>query len=509
MKRYQTLFIALLTAWICGVSSSSFGSECETTRYLLKQRKSHYLFDGHDALSRPDIQEFTDSAHYPLRLHYVPSTDPQRVARLLELLERAWENQVLGMGFDAPPTDRLRGGDSKYDVYLTDVFNESAITISEESDGPDVNDVRPSFILIDVNTSQSDEQVVLEHEFQHALQFGIDSEASLFLFEASAVYMETLAYPEILNYEEVLIDYQSWPNAPFFTDGIQWQDKTGVVSYYEYGGFLFLMYLDEMYGEGEGSFIAALWKSGQNSEEGINEPDFLDILIDQGRDLPAIILDFATWRSLVDVWTQPDAGPSKASAWSGETNLMRTTLTHDNLPVEDLTFGNKNQLFEGGCLAFDYFGTSDEETLFIDARMSNETALSDSLGFAVAFFDDEERLLSSRIWLPQEVQWPFEIQVPADNYVIFSLCEVSGQWDTEDELKSIDLVLYFGDAYPTERDGGVMIDAGTQKEVPPAPVETPGCSCQTTSRRGFSFLSILVFCFYSFQRKLRGQFLQG
>ncbi len=289
MRLHRSLWVALLVLWVCGGSLPSLSNECETTRLINEQRKGHVLFNDHDSLSRPQIQEFTDSAYYPMRLHYSASTSPERVTRLIEILDRAWENQVLGMGFDEPPTDRLRGGDSKYDIYLTAVFNESAITISEESDGPDANDVRPSFILMDVNTAQVDEQVVLEHEFQHALQFGIDSEASLFLFEASAVYMETLAYPETLNYEEVLIDYQSWPNAPFFTDGIKWQDETGVISYYEYGGFLFLMYLDETFGEGDGSFIATLWKRGQNSVEGINEPDFLDVLVDQGRDLPTRI----------------------------------------------------------------------------------------------------------------------------------------------------------------------------------------------------------------------------
>ena len=46
-----------------------------------------------------------------------------------------------------------------------------------------------------------------------------------------------------------------------------------------------MMYLDETYGDGDGRYIADLWRNAQNAIPGINEPDFIDAMGEQMIDL--------------------------------------------------------------------------------------------------------------------------------------------------------------------------------------------------------------------------------
>ena len=343
---------------------SSHASECKTLESLRKARNRSSLFNDPDIEPRPALAAFTDSDRFPIRLHHRESVSSERTNRLIQILEAAWDHQVLEMGFESPPSDGDRGGGSHYDVYLTSVLNQSAMTVAEtatEEAGPDG---LTSFIVIDEGTPVVEEGAVLEHEFQHALQFGMDSQASLFLFEASAVYMEVLSHPQVDNYQEVLMAYQSWPNAAFFTDGVQWQEQTSVFSYYEYGGALLMMYLDETYGDGDGRYIADLWRNAQNAIPGINEPDFIDAMGEQMIDLKDLPLDFIIWRSLVGIWAQDGDGPARGHEWSGDVHLNRMTIAEASLPITEFVFDLKSKLHKGGCLVFDAFASSENLTLF-------------------------------------------------------------------------------------------------------------------------------------------------
>jgi hypothetical protein len=474
------LYFVLCVSFLFGGLYSQESRACETLQRLRQHRDGSDFLNIKSGLQRPAVQTFLDSDIYPLRVHGSNATSMARLERFVQMLEMAWERQVIDMGFDAPLSDGEAGGSTFYDVYLTSVFNQSAVTVAESVSETLDGTAMPSFILIDAQTLEEEEGLIIEHEFQHALQFAMDPLASFFLFEASAVYMESIAYPQNLKYEEVLQDYQDWPNASFFTDGVQWQDQTGVISYYEYGGVLFLIYLEETYGDNDGTFISELWQLGKNSEGEENEPDFIDVLRSKELDLSLLLLDFSVWRALVNVWAQSDEGPHNGAAWSGNSNMARFTLTPSGFSDPILSFGLKDQLYHAGCLAFDYFSNDQETTLFLDVLLENEQkSWLDELGLSAAFFDSEERLVASWSKLPQEVSWPFEIQVPYNQYIVFSLCDVSAQWDTEDSLVPMDFQLYIGDSLPLEVNDAGNFDEPDIVTGQTSPIDETGCNCDS------------------------------
>ena len=130
-----------------------------------------------------------------------------------------------------------------------------------------------------------------------------------------------------------------------------------------------------------------------------------------------------------------------------------------------------------------------------------------SLGIAVALFDDDERLLSVNKTSPDTVVWPFEITIPAYQYMILAICDSSGTWDTEDQLEAIDLSLYVGNEPPREANDGEMTDAGIVTSPPPNETPPPGCKCETYPERGVLLGTSLLGSNCS--ENLKGRFLRG
>jgi hypothetical protein len=168
-----------------------------------------------------------------------------------------------------------------------------------------------------------------------------------------------------------------------------------------------------------------------------------------------------------------------------------------------MSFSLKDQLYTAGCLAFDYFSSGQETTLYLEPFLDNEAWMSeDLLGLSSSFFDDEEQLISSWQKLPQEISWPFDFTVPYNQYVIFSLCDVSGQWDTEDDVMPINLQLYLGESLPSQ-----VIDAGYSEEpdvTEPEPglTDETGCSCDSQASTPMWFPMLWLFICLAMRRRV-------
>lgn len=471
---------------LCAILASAqvrANSRCKTIETLHAQRASGFLFDAADTLDRPQTPFFVDSDSVDLRVHYELETQQEDAASVLALFEGAWARQVTGLGYLPPADDGNAGGNGRLDIYLTALPEPNAMTVAESLVNTEHGWQKTSFILFDVGISATQRPLSVEHEFQHALQFATDYLESLFFFEASAVFMETLAYPEDDTYTEVIADYQQWPNAPFYADGIQWETQTGRASFYEYGGVLFLMYLDEVHGAGDGQLIAELWQGSRENEGTTNEPDFLDVLVAKGVDLSTSLADFSTWRALVNVYAQEDIGPQAGAGWSGDAILRSQTITAEALKTPLFEFGNENGLYRGGCLPFTYLAQDTSVTLQINLE-SNESNFSvdNDISLSGVFFDGEENLTSRWEATAAQLYWPYDVYVPADTTFLFTLCDATGNWDADDEPIYLNVSLLIGDADnppemqpQTEPDAEVHVDENGTPGEPDAQ-----CACQAT-----------------------------
>src|SRR5262249_10126937 len=82
-----------------------------------------------DTLTSLDLSgsvKLIDTDHF--RIHYTltgeDATDEDFAAKVAETMEIVWSVEIDQLGWPAPPTDGILGGDSRLDVYLTDILDD-------------------------------------------------------------------------------------------------------------------------------------------------------------------------------------------------------------------------------------------------------------------------------------------------------------------------------------------------------------------------------------------------
>lgn len=153
---------------------------------------------------------------------------PDYIDGVMQACDSAWSMEIVTLGYPAPPSDGVLGGDDKCDVYVEELSGQVyGATYRDASmrlpiDGP--ANRYPCCIKIDNNFQEfgysthgiDAARVTIAHEFFHVIQIGDygiwdnqkfvdDCDASgfyanRFFFEMSSVWMETVVYPSIRDY---------------------------------------------------------------------------------------------------------------------------------------------------------------------------------------------------------------------------------------------------------------------------------------------------------------------
>ena len=288
---------------------------------------------------RPDAAGSVDSATHPIRCHWEQPQDEPRCEDLLGYLETAWDVQIEGMGFAAPPPDDGLGGSDDLDLYLTPDGGGagSAWVMCDWKDGgcidtdpSDGQAAAPSWIAIDAATPDEDLPSYSVHEFNHACQYAMDyAEPFLVVWEASAVAAEAWTWPDTHPSSDDIADYQATPwVSAVLQDGYMLWDDYGVWSYYEYGSVVWLWWLDATYGTGDGSIAPELWAAMTQEGYG-DEPDLLDAWDTITGGWQASFLDFTADRARM--------GGEDGPAWldfAGEQGRVTRAAEGVQIPAE-------------------------------------------------------------------------------------------------------------------------------------------------------------------------------
>ncbi len=174
------------------------------------------------------------------------------VRRTLGVLESTWSYEVDRLGFRAPPSDGRRGGDRRFDVYLTDLGDRGLFGYcSPERRVPGQRYNASSYCVLDddFDRRQYDAaprgslRVTAAHEFFHAIQFGYDFREDPWLLESTATWIEERQADGVddnlrfLRYGSV-----RRPGIPL--------DSFSNDDYAHYGAWAFWEHLSEHYGAG-------------------------------------------------------------------------------------------------------------------------------------------------------------------------------------------------------------------------------------------------------------------
>jgi len=274
---------------------------------------------------------------YPLRVHWGEGGDPDKADLVLGYLELAWAVQVDQLGFRAPTLPDDAAG-PELDVYLAPVgdFQAWVEPISWEDATPgDGYSATPVFVVIDADLPEEWIPSYTVHEFNHVLQFATDfTEEALNFWEATAVAAQKWTLHEEGRWDLDVPSFQEAPWAPALVgDSYHLWRRYGVGWTFEYGAALWLLHLDEVLGDGDGSAGPALWEAAAN-EGWTYEPDSVDaILAFSGEDLGTTLDGIARSRWLTgDRW---DArGLADAAGWGPDEAVpVEAALVASDLPA--------------------------------------------------------------------------------------------------------------------------------------------------------------------------------
>lgn len=433
-----------------------------------------------DEDERPVSAQHIDSSTLPLRVHATAEVPRRRLELALAAAELAWHKQVDEQGFAAPLPDGNRGGDDRLDLYLTAVSDAGGVTIGEgDNNTSDGRHAMPVYILLDSNTDETEIPTLVVHEFQHACQFAMDSEESIFFGEASAVAQEALTFPTTDLWQYALVDFQTYPQAPIFTDGYAWYDATQREALYEYGAVMFSLYIDAHYGDGDGTFLRELWEGTIQSDDVVeNEPDWLDVLSTKISKRPSdVILDFARERILVGPRAPENVDAAElipyAAKMTGDATLRARRLLPAALVDTPLPFFAIDEYpFQYGCVAFEVSTPSNPLHIYIAAQSDPETTTGNGpLGLSYVRINGRS-LIESKTPIVANAKIRHDIALNPDDTLVLMICDV-GNADADDfpEVHPIKVVI---DDAPiavdifekkSENDAGLVVDPDPNEET--------------------------------------------
>lgn len=482
---------AVLFAVLLGLAATTANARpCATVQLREALRRGTLPVSSMALQTRPPSVGFLDSETLPVRVHWETEAVAVRAPLVLSLVEEAWARLVTEMGFPAPLPDRGEGGDERFDVYIGFVAPAAALTIAGE-DVSDSDGRAASYAYMHLSATLDENQLptFVHHEMAHVVQFALDLKESLMFAEASAVAYERLALPEVDAWADRLEDFQSFPELPLFTNGIDARAHTVDDTLYEQGAALFLLYLEQEHGDFDGTLIRRLWEASAQElpppDAGLldeNEPDWLDALPDvTGAPLEELVLDFATWRVLLAGWAVPDDGLVGGESLSGRALLGTTRLVPQSLDGRPSALGRGRSPHQLGCAAFEVQAVGKELSLAVEVESLPREDGEEPRPLGAAWVlgnPSEDRATRARL---EEIgpSLAFSLEVSAGDTLVLSLCDV-GEADADELPRATEVVLSLHneavprfDPGPPEDDAGPPADAGS-------PAEDAGmvCACQ-------------------------------
>jgi hypothetical protein len=296
------------------------------------------------------------------------------VIEVAQAAESAWRAQVDRMGWPVPPGDGLLGGDSRFDIYIKDLLDAGeealgyAVPDSGVGDNPNTEaielDASGSYLVVEndfggATTETATElglmRTTIEHEFNHALQFGFDAgDSHDWMYEATASWIETVTAGKDQDATGYVVDAFQYPELCFGTVS---DPNEGAVQYGEWP--FFQMMVDDLGAESvvrywENVALYDGWESLEQTlaPDQIAVPDFVARyrLKNLARDYGLAPLFGATvWleNTVDDVgrWTFTGEGIQELGA-----NYFRLTLPAGNYYAGLVNDGGALQLYAAGVL---------------------------------------------------------------------------------------------------------------------------------------------------------------
>jgi hypothetical protein len=228
-------------------------SQRRTARGLLARPTdgaSDPMQDGYTVAARKKCQ-----GH--MCIHWVPTTAdaPPSTAWVntsLRFMNKVWRTEVGDLGYRKPISDRHRGGNAKFDVYLKELGSRGIYGYcTPERRSPQHKWLASGYCVLDNDFARAQFhappkqslRVTAAHEFFHAIQFAYDYGEDPWLMESTATWMEERVADDVNDNRQYL---------PYGQVGAPGQplDLFDQQGFNQYGNWTFFEYLSTRFGTG-------------------------------------------------------------------------------------------------------------------------------------------------------------------------------------------------------------------------------------------------------------------
>jgi hypothetical protein len=287
--------------------------------------------------------------HYAVRGADAPPSQ-RWVRRTLRVLGNVWDHEVDGLRFRPPPTDRRRGGDGRFDVYLAELGSRGLFGYcTPERRVRGERFAASSYCVLDDDFARRQYgarpvdslRVTAAHELFHAIQFGYDFREDPWLLESTATWIEeTFADRVDDNRRFLRFGTVRRPSVPL--------DDFSNDRYAHYGNWAWWEYLTDEHGDG---LVRAVWKQADTVGDapGLSSVDALEAVLDRHEGLPRALTRYAV-ANLSPADTYPEGGrwPSARVGRAVTIDRSRRTATDrvriDHLAARHLAFAPTRDL---------------------------------------------------------------------------------------------------------------------------------------------------------------------
>lgn len=242
--------------------------------------------------ARPGFDYSLSSSKHPIVVHATTATGEAYAQRILGYADQSWDVIIDRMGFREPRPDHAEDVDSRIDIYIRGDLTPGVGGYAgfggyyEETPEADAY----GYLVIADQLKDTYIRGVVAHEFFHLSQMSYDWFEHPGFMEATSVWVTDQVFDDENFYQNY---YAYFNKSPY-----QSLDKISLADPYQYGAGLWFQYLDERFGEGDGSFTRRIWEL--SIQDGMDtEPDYFDAmtkLLGDDDTLKAAFRDFGRWR---------------------------------------------------------------------------------------------------------------------------------------------------------------------------------------------------------------------
>lgn len=208
---------------------------------------------------------------FPIRVSYSAPSQQSMAQAILNAAVTSYQVEVQNWGFWEPA---IESGAVYYRYYVDDTgMGGGAYTAPYDEVLSTPRYDFYTYVVVDPLNDIDYIGAIVAHEFNHACQAAMDGAETMAFWENTATYIMSQVFPDQFFYTMAFFpEFQGYPYRPLEYHG------TGNGAY-EYGGALWIIFLEQLYGNNDPTWIRSIWEgSVQNSWN--NEPDYFDVLRD-------------------------------------------------------------------------------------------------------------------------------------------------------------------------------------------------------------------------------------